>query len=144
MSKEQILRITLFVSVLAFNPAIAERLNPQITTQTQQQTSLSGSIAKLLHKRGLDEETAQERSQAFVGEEEEALNEMIEQLLQASPETSREEILTYMSQEALWGKSLSMGEYDNLIGMMTKIMGKTPNSNLRRQLKEISKQIKYV
>ncbi|HIQ26928.1 MAG TPA: hypothetical protein EYH42_00330, partial [Sulfurovum sp.] len=57
MSKENILRITLFVSVLAFNPVIAETFKPKINIQTK---TVKSSIAKILHTRGLDEEVAEE------------------------------------------------------------------------------------
>ncbi|HFQ61072.1 MAG TPA: hypothetical protein ENK39_02070, partial [Epsilonproteobacteria bacterium] len=71
MSKENILRITLFMSVLAFNPVIAEVVKPISNIQSsQQETRVSTSIANILHRRGLDVDAAKKISQEFVADDE--------------------------------------------------------------------------
>ena len=59
MDKRNFVSVTLLVSALAFNPLVAQQLNTNVSSQIQRST-VSSSIASILHKRGLDEDAAQE------------------------------------------------------------------------------------
>ncbi len=140
MSKENILRITLFVSVLAFNPVVAETFESKINIQSQQNNSVSASIANILYKRGLDEDAAKEISQKFVTEDEELFARMIENLLHGYDQISRDELLAYLSNEALFRKSVSLECYDDLVGMVREIKQTVLNENTLKRLHIIAKQ----
>jgi hypothetical protein len=140
MSKENILRITLFVSVLAFNPVAAEILKPTTNIQTQQETRVSTSIANILHKRGLDEDAAEELSQNFVADDEELFAHMMENLLSGCKSISNEELLTYLSNEALFRKSIDLQSYDALVAMVSKVKQKALDKVTLKELQTIAQQ----
>ena len=140
MSKENILRITLFVSVLAFNPVAAETLKPVTNIQTQKQTSVSTSIANILHKRGLDEDAAEELSQNFVADDEELFARMLENLLNGCKSITKDELLTYLSNEALFRKSIDLESYDQLVAMVSKVKEKALEEVTLKELQIVAKQ----
>jgi len=142
MSKENILRISLFVSVLAFNPVVAETLNP--TSNIQQETRVTTSIASLLHKRGLDADAAEELSENIVPEDEELFSLMMENLLQGCKSISKDELLTYLSNEALFRKNVSLESYDHLVAMVSKVKQKALDKNTLKELQTVAKQNKQL
>ena len=144
MSKENILRITLFISVLAFNPVVAETLKSTTNIQTQQETRVSTSIANILHKRGLDEDAAEEISQNFVAEDEELFARMLENLLNGCKSITKEEVLTFLSNEALFRKSVDLKSYDTLVSMASKIKQQSIDPATRKALQKVAKQNKLL
>ena len=140
MSKENLLRISLFVSVLVFNPVVAETFDPITNVQTQQETRVSTSIAKVLHKRGLDEDAAQKISQEFVTDDEELFAAMIENLLNGCKGMSKDELLAYLSNEALFRKSVNLGEYDQLVAMVSHMHQKALDDETLQALQNVARQ----
>ena len=140
MSKENILRITLFVSVLAFNPVVAETVKNTTNIQTQQETRVSTSIANILHKRGLDEDAAEELSQNFVAEDEELFACMLENLLSGCKSISKNDVLAYLSNEALFRKNVDLESYDTLVSMASKIKQKALDKATLKELQTVAKQ----
>ena len=140
MNKQNIIRITLFVSALAFNPAAAEIL-PQLTNiQTQQSSTVSSSIANILYQRGLDEDAAKEISSDLVEEEDEAcLALMIENIVNSCNEITYNEILEYLSTEALHRKNVQLENYAQLTHMFSKIKQRSPGKETLKQLSIIAK-----
>lgn len=140
MSKQNILRITLFVSVLAFNPAVAETRNQLSNIQTQQNRSVTASIANILHKRGLDEDAAQEISAQIVEDEDEILLEMmIENIINSCDELTHDEVLEYLSTEVLHRKEVKLNSYAQLTHMFSKIKQRSPDKETREQLSRVAK-----
>jgi len=140
MSKENILRITLFVSVLAFNPVVAETFKNTTNIQTQKETRVSTSIANILHKRGLDEDAAEEISQNFMPDDEELFTQMLENLLNGCKSMRKEEVLTFLSNEALFRKSVDLKSYDTLVSMASKINHKALDKATLKELQTVAKQ----
>jgi len=139
MSKQNILRITLFVSVLAFNPAVAETRNQLSNIQTQQSNSVTASIANILHKRGLDEDAAHEISAQMVENEDEILLAMMENIVQHCEGLTQNDVLEYLSTEALYRKEVKLNSYAQLTHMFSKIKQRTPDKETRKQLSSIAK-----
>lgn len=140
MSKENILRITLFVSVLVFNPAVAETLKPNTDIQTQQEFRVLTSIADILHKRGLDADVAKTLSQNFMAKDEELFTHMMKNLLHGCKSITEDKLLAYMSNEALFRKSLKLESYDQLVGMVSKIQNKSLDPLTLEALQTVAKQ----
>jgi len=140
MSKENILRITLFVSVLAFNPVVAETFKNTTNIQTQKETRVSTSIANILHKRGLDEDAAEEISQNFMSDDEELFTQMLENLLNGCKSIHKEEVLTFLSNEALFRKNVDLKSYDTLVSMVSKIKQKSLDAVILKELQSVAKQ----
>jgi len=139
MSTQNILRITLFVSVLVFNPAVAEKHSQLNNIQTQQTNSVIQSIADILHKRGLDEDAAQEISAQMVEDEDENFLAMIENILKSCKELTHNEVLEYLSTEALHRKEVKLNSYTQLIHMFSQIKQKSPDKEIREQLSSVAK-----
>ncbi len=140
MSKENILRITLFVSVLAFNPLVAETLKIPANIQTQQTNSIASGIANILHKRGIDEDAAEEISREFVAEDEALFARMMDNLLSGCKSINKEELLTYLSKEALFRNSVQLHDYDTLVAMVAAIREKALDEVTLKELQMIAKE----
>ncbi len=140
MNRQNFLRVTLFVSVLAFNPAVAEvnlRTDCDITSsQNQNQNAIQLDIADLLEAKGIEREAAERISQEFV-----ASNGVHLDMVQNIAENTRltkEEILGYLGNEALFGKDIRLDRYDTLIQMHTKITQAVPDAMTRTQLRRVA------
>jgi len=138
MNKQNILRITLFVSVLAFNPAVAQTRNQLSNIQTQQSNSVTASIANILHKRGLDEDAAQEISAQMVEDKDETLLAMIENVVKSCEGLTHKEVLEYLSTEALHRKEVKLNSYAQLTHMFSKIKQRSPDKETRKQLSRVA------
>lgn len=139
MSKENILRITLFVSVLAFNPVVAETFKLKTNILTQNTTTVKSSIAKILHKRGLDEEAAEEISENAVRDEA-LFAEMLDNLLEGCESISKDEIMHYVSKEALFRKDVKLESYDYLVAMLSEIRQTSLDKQMLAELGKIAKE----
>jgi len=123
MTKENLLRITLFVSILAFNPVVAKTFTLEKLSQTHKTKSVKSSIAKILHNRGLDVDAAEALSDEMILDEV-VFSEMLENILDGCSELKEEEVLTYLSKEVLFRKTVSLDSYDYLLSMVASILKK--------------------
>ena len=101
MDKRNFISVTLLVSALAFNPLIATELNTTTTSQ-RQINSVTSSMTHILHKRGIDEDMAEEISKNLVNEDDELFTAMINNLVNGYSSLSKEEVLEYLSTAALY------------------------------------------
>ena len=143
MDKRNFISVTLLVSALAFNPLVAQQLNTNVSSQIKLNT-VSSSIASILHKRGLDEDAAQEISNNFVDEEEELFALMINNLVNKCSSLSREEVLEYLSTAALYRQNVHFDSYAQLVNMVSKIKQKPLDEKTLTQLSAIAKQNKEI
>jgi len=127
MNRENLLRVTLFVSIMILNPLWAEQRGVQLPAQTKQQQGITAQITQTLYKRGLEKEAAERISSAFVGEDA-ILSRMLVTLLHEYPQISQEEVLSYLATQALHRRSLSLDSYDGLIAMMGSIQKRPPDA----------------
>ena len=138
MKKQNFITLTLIVSGLALNPAMAEAV---LTTASHSQKinhSVSYSISSLLYSRGLDKDKADEISENFVSEEDEALLAMLIEDLDRQNIVSRKEVLEYLSTKALYRQNLDFHTYDHLVSMVTMIKEKSLDSKILKQLQYIA------
>ncbi len=138
MDKRNIISVTLLVSALAFNPLVATELNTNTTSQ-RQINSVTGSIAHILHKRGIDEDMAKEISQNLTEDEDELFAAMINNLLNGYSDLSKEEILEYLSTAALYRQTVDFDSYSHLIHMVSEIKEKPLNEQSLKQLSRVAK-----
>ncbi len=139
MDKRNFVSVTLLVSALAFNPLVAQQLNSNVSSQIQRST-VSSSIASILHKRGLDEDAAREISNNLVDEEDELFALMINNLLNECSSLSKEEVLEYLSTAALYRQNVHFDPYSQLVNMVSKIKQKSLNEKTLKQLSTIAKK----
>ena len=138
MDKRNIISVTLLVSALAFNPLVATEFNTNTTSQ-RQINSVTGSIAHILNKRGLDEDIAKEISKNLIDEEDELFAAMIHNLVNEYSSLSKEEVYEYLSTAALYRQRVDFDSYSHLINMVSKIKRKALNEESLKQLSRVAK-----
>ena len=139
MDKRNFISVTLLVSALAFNPLVAQQLSTNVSSQIQHST-VSSNIASILHKRGLDEDAAQEISNNLVDEEDELFALMIDNLVNECSSLSKDEILEYLSTAALYRQDVHFDSYAHLVNMVSKIKEKSLDEKTLTQLSAIAKE----
>jgi len=143
MDKRNLIGVTLLVSALAFNPLVAQQLKTNVSSQVQHST-VSSSIASILHKRGLDEDAAHEISNNLVDEEDELFALMINNLVNECSSLGKEEVLEYLSAAALYRQNVHFDSYAQLVNMVSKIKQKPLDERTLTQLSAIAKQNKEI
>ncbi len=139
MDKRNFIRVTLLVSALTLNPLVAQQLTVNPNTQVERNT-ISSSIASILHKRGLDEDAAQEISNNLIEEEDALFALMIENLVNECSSVSKDEILEYLSTAALYRSEVHFDSYAHLVHMVSKIKQEPLNEKTLKQLSNIAKK----
>ena len=139
MDKRNFISVTLLVSALALNPLVATQLNANTSSQIERNT-VSSSIASILHKRGIDEDAAQEITNNLLDEEDELFALMIDNLVNECSSLSKDEILEYLSTAALYKQDVHFDTYAQLVNMVSKIKQKPLNEKTLKQLKAIAKK----
>jgi len=143
MHKQHILRLTLFISVLAMNPAVAQvnlrtDAKSALSQQTQEKQSIHEEIATALEAKGLEAEAAREITQAYLSESGVQFDVMVQNIAKEM-DVSKSEIITYLGNEALFRKEADLTSYDALLKMISSITQRTPDASMRTKLKQLSK-----
>ena len=139
MHKQNLLTLTLIISGLALNPVMADAVvNSVASTQTINH-SLSSTISSILYSRGLEEKTAEELAMGVIDEEDEMFLSLLLQTLDEKNIVSRQEVLEYLSTEALHRRKVDFKSYDTLVGMVSKIKKSVLDENTRKQLTYLAK-----
>jgi hypothetical protein len=141
MSKQNILRITLFVSVLAFNPAVAQVLHGNVLEQTRQQqrSSLKKALVQRLEQKGLEAEAAEKIVTSFMDTQHDSMDVMALNVLQQCPQIDKAKMVAYLSDEALHRRSVALHDYAQLHHLFSKITGSMPDEIQRNKLMQIAK-----
>lgn len=140
MNKQNIIRITLFVSVLVFSPAIADTLRIATNIQTNLNINITEEIASTLYKRGLEQKVANERVEELIKGDAELFVMMLNNLLYGCDDIAKEEIVKYLSKAALHKQIVTLNSYDQLIDIYSKIKKSTPDEEVREKLSAIAKR----
>ena len=140
MNKHNIIRITLFMSVLVFNPAVADTLRIATDIQINHNTTIAENIASALYKKGLEEKTAKKRARELVKGDERLFALMLNNLLNGCSDITREEVLEYLSTAALFRQDIALNSYDQLIGIYSKLKRSIPNEEVRKKLGAVAKR----
>jgi len=138
MENRNFLTLTLLVSALAFNPLSATEINTYETNSQRQINTVSGNIAAILYKKGLDEDVSHTFSKDLV-EDEALFTAMLKNFLLLYPDISHEEVFEHLSTMALHRQKIQFDSYDHLVNMASKIQGKVLNASALDQLRTISK-----
>lgn len=140
MKKHDFISITLIISGLALNPLMATTV-PQTVEQSQTNiNTVSSSVASILHKRGIDEEAAQELSDNLLEEDEVLLALMIENLEDGCTMITREEVLEYLSTAVLHRQNIHFDSYDHLISMVSTVKQKALDEKTLKELNNVAKK----
>jgi len=140
VSKQNFIRITLFISVLVFNPAVADTFRIASNIQNSRKTTVAEDIASVLYERGLEEKAAKERAEELVGEDAEAFALMLDTLVHECGDISREELLGYLGTAALHRQNIALDSYAQLIDLYSKITQTIPDEKRRARLSAIAQR----
>ncbi len=147
MNKQNFITLTLIISGLTLNPAMADNIEcnragmKSASTQTQQhnRTSVVSGISTVLYNKGLDEDVAEELAENLVEGENEMYLSLLLQTLDAKNIVSHDDMLAYLGNAALHRQTVDLKTYDNLVGMVSKIQKKALDANTLKQLGYIAK-----
>lgn len=139
MNKQNIITITLIITGLALNPLMAEEIQYTSSQNKTLNQTVTSSIAKILHKRGLDEDVAEDMATNFVSHEDEILLAMFIHNLETHNIVTKEEVLEYLSNAALHKQKIDFKSYDHILGMITKIKQKHLDTETRKYLSHLVK-----
>ena len=136
---KNIFTATLFITTLILTPIVVSPLSA--STQVKQ-NSLSTGIASLLHKRGLNEDTAHKIAKEMIGEDEEQFEDMIRNIENGCSILTQNEILEYLSKKALFKESLSLNSYSFLVSMVHSIKNSPLDKKTLKELKSVEQKNK--
>ena len=147
MHKQNIITLSLIITGLTINPAVANS-HEQIRVNNKQRhamtPSISNRIASLLHHRGVDEQIAYEIAGNVVKDEGEVFLSMKIQMLEQKNIVTQEDVLEYLSTAALYREKIDFKQYDNLVGMVRKIKKEILDQDTLKELSAIAKMNKQL
>jgi len=129
--------ITLIIAGLSLSPIMAEEIQDITKKQKTIKHTVTSSIANILHKRGLDEEVAQEMAENFLSHEDEILLAVLMQNLEMHEIVTSKEVLEYLSDAALHRQKMDFKSYDHILGMVHKIRQKPLDESTRKYISHI-------
>ncbi len=136
MHRHNFIGVSLLVSILAINPLIATEFQDRVQTRVNNVNQVAGSIAAILHKRGLDEDAAEEIADSLVDGDEALLMQMVDNLAMV---LTHEEIFEHLSTVALHRKEIRLDSYDHLVNMASKIKKSSLDKSTLAQLQLVAK-----
>jgi hypothetical protein len=139
MDKRNLITITLLLSALVFTPLIAQEGEQHYTITQVKPASISDEITSVLYDQGLDEDAAVRMTAQLINEDDTRFTLMTETLLASCKTLKREELIAYLSREALYRQPVSLHSYGQLVGMLTKIKQQTPDRETLQKLSHIAK-----
>ena len=147
MNKQNFITLTLIISGLAFNPAVADNVEcnragmKSAPTQAQQhnRTSVVSGISTVLYNKGLDENVAEELAENLVEGEDEMYLSLLFQTLDAQKIVSHEDMLAYLGNAALHRQKIDLKKYDDLVGMVAQIQKRALDKQTLATLGAIAK-----
>lgn len=135
MIKIQILTATLLAGALTLN---AMTLTP--TNQRSQAKSklASSAVANILHRRGLDKDISEKLADNLFKDKEELVTLMIKNIENGSTALNENEILEYLSIQALHRKSVELDSYASLVNMTYQIKNQALSKKTLQELQNIA------
>jgi hypothetical protein len=104
--------------------------------QTEQKQTFQKVIAETLEARGLETEAAEKIICEYVGDEA-VLEVMVNNIVQVVAIT-KEDIVAYLGNEALFRRRVDLTSYDALLKMVGTITQSIPDTAIRAELKQLS------
>ena len=144
MNKQNIIRITLYVSVLVFNPIVADAMDITTAIQVDRRATVTENIASALYEKGLDEKAAIVRAEELVNGDEKIFAQMLNNLLNGCNEINKEDLLDHLSYAALHRQNIKLDSYDHLIGIYTKVNRMHPDEKVREKLSSVARKNSFI
>lgn len=135
MIKIRILSATLLASALTLS---AITLTPIDERNQSKSKSVSLVVANILHKRGLDKEASEKLADNLFNNKEELFALMIKNIENGCPTLKENDILEYLSTQALHRKNVELDSYSALVKMAYQIKAQGLNKETLQKLENIA------
>lgn len=135
MIKIRILSATLLASALTLS---AITLTPIDERNQANSKSVSSAVANILHRRGLDKEASKKLVDKLFNNTEELVTLMIKNIETGCSTLNKNDILEYLSNQALHRKNVELHSYSALINMTHQIKGQALSKETLQELQNIS------
>jgi hypothetical protein len=137
MKTSKLLYSTSVAIALLFTPFVNADINTK-TNQSTKTSTTSTQMVNILYSRGLDKNAAKKMVDNFLQDDEELLEVLLENLENRCSIVSRDDILEYLSTQALHKNKIDLASYPALINMLHNISGKTPDVETLSELQSIA------
>ena len=123
---KNILSSVLLASTLTLTPFVTASLNAGTQLKAN---SLSNSIATNLHRRGIDRDVSSKIANNIFSVDEELFALMLQNFENSCNSISKNEILDYLTTQALMQKSVNLASYSHLVSMAHQIKNQALSKN---------------
>ena len=135
MIKIQILTATLLAGALTLNAITLTPINQRNQAKSR---SVSSAIAGILQTRGLDKDVSKKLADNLFNNKEELFTLMIKNIETGCSTLNEDNILEYLSVQALHRTSVELDSYSTLVNMTHKIKGQPPSKETLQELQNIA------
>lgn len=135
MKNQNILSSVLLASALTLTPVVTTSLNANTQLKVN---SLSNSIAKNLHRRGIDRDASLKIASRAFTVDEELFVLMLQNLEHSDVTLNQNKILDYLSTQALMQKNIKLDSYSFLVNMAHQIKGEALTAQDLKKLNTIA------
>ncbi len=144
MNKRILIVIILMADVAFASPLQLEvrnvRNNTEIKAQKDDIKTLVDAVSGCLHARGLDEDVASKK----VFNSLKLTDLMAKNILNHFGEMKRKDLIDYISNNALYNRSIDLSKYDHLIALIQKINGFKSDKETLEKVEKISFENKNI
>ena len=147
--KTRILIIIVLMADVAFaSPLQLEvrnvRNNTEIKAYRNDTKTLADAVTEHLHARGLDKDVASEKAFNSLKDDPASTDLMAKNILNHFGEMKRKDLIDYISNNALYNRSIDISIYDHLIALIQKINGFKSDKETLEKVEKISFENKNI
>ena len=147
--KTRILIIIVLMADVAFaSPLQLEvrnvRNNTEIKAYRNDTKTLADAVTEHLHARGLDKDVASEKAFNSLKDDPRSTDLMAKNILNHFSEMKRKDLIEYISNNALYNRSVDLSKYDHLIALIQKINGFKSDKETLEKVEKISFENKNI
>ena len=147
--KTRILIIIVLMADVAFaSPLQLEvrnvRNNTEIKAYRNDTKTLADAVTEHLHARGLDKDVASEKAFNSLKDDPASTDLMAKNILNHFGEMKRKDLIEYISNNALYNRSVDLSQYDHLIALIQKINGFKLDKEALEKVEKISFENKNI
>ena len=147
--KTRILIIIVLMADVAFaSPLQLEvrnvRNNTEIKAYRNDTKTLADAVTEHLHARGLDKDVASEKAFNSLKDDPASTDLMAKNILNHFGEIKRKDLIDYISNNALYNRSIDLSKYDHLIALIQKINGFKSDKETLEKVEKISFENKNI
>lgn len=120
--KREILIVTVLMTNIAFSATLPVKIREikEIDVNKNKISSLAEAASIHLHKKGLDQDIADQKVLKALSSDEHVNALMVQNIVNNFDNIKREDIIAYIGSCALYEKSVNFSSYDNIVALVQK------------------------